>query len=426
MKKRIMLGVMGFILIFFFVACEKKDSKYIPNVKYKKYIEICEYKGIKARKVVFEIPDEKIKSYIKEEMYEHTTYETVKDRGIELGDYVNIDYKATMDGKPFEDFSGEDEDVLVGEGFVHAGIENALLGMKVGESKSTEIELMQVEGRKQIFVDIKVNSITNENAIEYNDEYVKEYTEFETKKEYEDFVRKILEETKEDEYRYVTVEDLMAYLIENSKFDGSSKKIYRQCKKNYDKENEYYASIMGMSLDEYMKEYGIDEKTKDQNIETAVKERLIIGTIAKNENITATDEEINSFAVQAYPEYGYNSAEEFIKEYSKDEIGYKVIYEKVMDFVCDHAILKEISEEDYLKEYEEAEKEIYLEEGVENEIRLEGEEEIDLEEGTDKTTDSEGATGEEIKVEEEIEGESNIEEETKVEEQSEEDMNGQG
>lgn len=372
MRKNILFLMVGIMSLSMLTGCTGKASKYLPDVNYDKYIDICEYKGVPARKIVFEISEEEVQDAIMEEMYEYATYDEITDRGIEVGDYANIDYKATMDGKEVEDYSGSDEDILVGEGYLSVELEDALVGMKTGESKKIELELTEEYAAeedigKKISYDVKVNQISVENLPNYNEDFLKKNTKFDSTKKYEDSIKKRLKKEKEEEYKYVTAEEIIDSILANSKFDGYPEEIYKECEETYDNDNAYYASIFGMELDEYLEAYGIDEKTKKQDIEELVQEELVIGMISKKEKIDCTEKEIDAFIEDIYGEYGYNSVDEFLVDYTKEEVGYQVVYEKVLDFLYKNAKYNEISEEDYLKEVEEEEEEVYLEDEIEGE-----------------------------------------------------------
>ena len=74
----------------------------------------------------------------------------------------------------------------------------------------------------------------------------------------------------------------------------------------------------------------------------------------------------------------YNSEEEFLKDYSREEIGYDLIYQKVSDFLYENAKFIEKAEEEYLAEQDE----MYSEEMEEVDVEEEDAEEEDAEEET--------------------------------------------
>lgn len=398
MKKTLALGLTVVMMAGLLSGCGNTSSEYLLDVKYSKYVKLCNYKGVEATRVKFDVTEDDVQGQIEENLYDYVTYDVVTNRGIETGDYANIDYAATLDGEEAEDYSGEGEDILVGEGYIYPEVEEALVGMKTGEDKTVEVSLTdeyaeEEDVGKKLSVKVTLNEISVENVPEYNEEFVKENTDFETIEEYEEAVKKELQESKEEEYKYAAAEEIMAYLIDNSEFDGYPQELYDECKENYDSSNEYYASMYGMELQDYLDMFGLDEETQKQEIEENVQYEIVIGAIAQAEKIDCTEQEIADFIKEVYADYGYESEDAFSADYSDDEIGYELIYEKVMDLLYENAEYKEISEEEYLLEQQE---DMYNEEdGVSDgaeETLEDGEEQDSPEEGIQLENGSDGDT----------------------------------
>lgn len=398
MKKTLALGLTVVMMAGLLSGCGNTSSEYLLDVKYSQYVKLCNYKGVEATRVKFDVTEDDVQGQIEENLYDYVTYDVVTNRGIETGDYANIDYAATLDGEEAEDYSGEGEDILVGEGYIYPEVEEALVGMKTGEDKTVEVSLTdeyaeEEDVGKKLSVKVTLNEISVENVPEYNEEFVKENTDFETMEEYEEAVKKELQESKEEEYKYAAAEEIMAYLIDNSEFDGYPQELYDECKENYDSSNEYYASMYGMELQDYLDMFGLDEETQKQEIEENVQYEIVIGAIAQAEKIDCTEQEIADFIKEVYADYGYESEDAFSADYSDDEIGYELIYEKVMDLLYENAEYKEISEEEYLLEQQE---DMYNEEdGVSDgaeETLEDGEEQDSPEEGIQLENGSDGDT----------------------------------
>lgn len=398
MKKTLALGLTVVMMAGLLSGCGNTSSEYLLDVKYSQYVKLCNYKGVEATRVKFDVTEDDVQGQIEENLYDYVTYDVVTNRGIETGDYANIDYAATLDGEEAEDYSGEGEDILVGEGYIYPEVEEALVGMKTGEDKTVEVSLTdeyaeEEDVGKKLSVKVTLNEISVENVPEYNEEFVKENTDFETMEEYEEAVKKELQESKEEEYKYAAAEEIMAYLIDNSEFDGYPQELYDECKENYDSSNEYYASMYGMELQDYLDMFGLDEETQKQEIEENVQYEIVVGAIAQAEEIDCTEQEIADFIKEVYADYGYESEDAFSADYSDDEIGYELIYEKVMDLLYENAEYKEISEEEYLLEQQE---DMYNEEdGVSDgaeETLEDGEEQDSPEEGIQLENGSDGDT----------------------------------
>lgn len=355
MKKRFALGFAGIMMISVLTGC--KGQSYLMDVTYSDYVKLCEYKGVEATKVTYDVTDEEIQEAVDERMYEFVTYDPVTDRGVQIGDCANIDYTATIDGKENEDYSGAGEDVLVGEGYIYPEVEDALVGMKAGENKTVEVELTEEYAEdedigKKASLEVTLNEISIEKFPEYNDDFVKENTDYDSVTAYEEAIKEELMDDKHEEYKYAAIEEIIDFLLNNSEFDGYPEDLYAQCEENYDNDNAYNASMWGMELEDYMDLYGIDEETRKQEIQDSVNTELMIGAIAQAEKIKCSKNEIKEFVEDIYEDYGYESPEEFLEDYSEEEVGYGVVYEKVLDFLYENAKYVEVTEEQYMEDQE--------------------------------------------------------------------------
>lgn len=356
MKKKLTLVAASVILVACLTGCNN-------------YVKLCEYTGVEANKVVYDVTDEEVQEEIEYAMYEYVTYDSVTNRGVQEGDYANITYTGTIDGQVSEDHSAEGEDILVGEGWIYSELEDALIGMKTGDKTTVELELTSDYAEddlvgKMLKLEVTLNEITIESIPEYNLEFVKENFEFDTLEEYEASVKESLYSTKEEDYKYATVEEIFSYIIENSEFNGYPDDLYKECEEVYNSNNEFYASMYGMSVEEFLELYGIDEETKKQEIIASVNYELVIQAIAKKEKIEVTDEEVTEYIESIYSDYDYESVDDFLVDYTVDQVRSELIYMKVSDFLYENAKLSEISEEEFLASQEEA----YEEESEEYEV----------------------------------------------------------
>ena len=393
MKKIIALGMASVLIMAGITGCGQSNP-YLKNISYSKYVDLCDYKGVEASKVTFEITDEEVQSAIDEEMYDYVTYDPITDRAAKEDDYANVTYKTTIDGKENENYSAQDEDVVIGEGYLFPEVEEELVGMKTGDNKKIDVEITEdyayddADIGKKATVDVTLNEISKEIVPEYNDDFVKENTEYKDKAEYEAAKKKELEENREEEYKSAAVQEIMQYLLDNSKFNGYPDDLYTECEENYNNDNEYSASMYGMELSEFEEMLGLDEDTKKQDIINNVNSELIMGAIAQKEKISCSKKEVDQFVKDNYATYGYESAEDFLKDYSEEEVGYQLTYQKVADFLYDNAKLTEISED----EYNEQQAQLYDDtEASDEEIEgsAEGDVEEESEDGSEDGEDSE-------------------------------------
>ena len=288
MRKKIVLGLAAVMMVAGLTGCGNKNP-YIENITYSDYVKLCDYKGVEASKVTYEVTEDEVQEAINEDLYEYVTYDEITDRAAQNGDCANITYTTMIDGEESENYSGEGEDIVIGEGYIFPEVEEALVDMNTGDKKKVDVEISddyayeEDDVGKKATVEIALNEISQENMPELNDDFVKENTDYKNKAEYEEAKRKELEQSKEDEYRSASVQEIMEFLLDNCEFNGYPDDLYKQCEENYNNENAYNAAMWDMELSEFEEALGLDEETKKQEIETSVNAELIIGAIAQAE-----------------------------------------------------------------------------------------------------------------------------------------------
>jgi trigger factor len=116
------------------------------------------------------------------------------DRPVKTGDFVSIDLSAEVDGKPVDDAQASGISYEVGSGRMLDGLDEALAGMSVGESKTFPALLAGGElAGKLAQVTVKVDSVKVKELPELDDEFAQSASEFDTLGELRAGTRKQLE-----------------------------------------------------------------------------------------------------------------------------------------------------------------------------------------------------------------------------------------
>jgi trigger factor len=116
------------------------------------------------------------------------------DRPVETGDFVSIDLSAEADGKAVEDAQASGISYEVGSGRMLDGLDEALAGMSVDESKTFPALLAGGElAGKLAQVTVKVDSVKVKELPELDDEFAQSASEFDTLGELRAGTRKQLE-----------------------------------------------------------------------------------------------------------------------------------------------------------------------------------------------------------------------------------------
>ncbi|MDR2505862.1 MAG: trigger factor [Oscillospiraceae bacterium] len=123
----------------------------------------------------------------------------VEDRPAKEDDVVNIDYAGTVDGEAFDGGAADDQELTLGSGQFIPGFEDQVIGMSAGEEKDINVTFPEAYGNdelngKDAVFHVKLNSISEKELPELDDEFAKDVSEFDTLEEYRASVRKDLEE----------------------------------------------------------------------------------------------------------------------------------------------------------------------------------------------------------------------------------------
>ena len=101
-------------------------------------IKLGDLSAVEVERPVLEVSDAEIDNTIAILRKQRVAYEPA-DRAAASGDRVTIDFLGKKDGEPFQGGQGRDYPFVLGEGMMLADFENAVVGLKAGDSKTFEM-----------------------------------------------------------------------------------------------------------------------------------------------------------------------------------------------------------------------------------------------------------------------------------------------
>lgn len=354
MKKKALLTIIA-VSVLTLTGCQSKGG----GNEYSKYVTLGDYKNLSVERIIYTITDEDIQDEIDGLLYSYAETNEITDRAAQNGDIVNIDYVGKIDGEEFEDGSEEDCEVEIGSETFIDGFEEQLIGMKTGETKDITITFPEpydgeLDGKEAVFT-ITMNQIYELIMPEYNDDFVKEYTDSATTAEYEASLMDELQESSNEDSNSMACSDALYEVIENSTFNGYPQELYDLTKSELETSNAETAEMFGLEVsDLFGEDYDIDEATVE-----AVNEKLVVYAIADAEKLSVSDEEYNTYVAEIYELYGYESQEEYEKDYSPETTKYELLYEKVLGFLAENTTFNDVSEDEFEDDEMEFEAEDY-------------------------------------------------------------------
>ncbi|MBP3249133.1 MAG: trigger factor [Ruminococcus sp.] len=265
-------------------------------------IEIADYKGMKAAKIVKEITDEDIDKQVEIIRKKNARIVSVEDRAAQMDDEVIIDFEGFFGDEAFEGGKGEDHPLKLGSGQFIPGFEDQIVGHNIGDEFDVVVtfpedyQMTDYAGKEATFK-TKLKAISYEELPEIDDDLVKDATDFDSVEEYRADIKTKLEEAAVKQADAAFEGALIANLIEkvdqpipNCMFEqriDSLMRAFEQQLKQQGMDLNLYFQYTGMDMDSFRETYR--ERAVGE-----VKLRLALEKIAEIEGIEVSDEELNN------------------------------------------------------------------------------------------------------------------------------------
>lgn len=325
---------------------------------YSKYVELGEYKGIEYTKTVSEVGEEQIQAQLDSFVNGLAEKEEVKDRAVEDGDIVNIDFVGTIDGEAFDGGTSEGYELTIGSGSFIDGFEQGLIGHNIGEKVSLDLTFPEdytqedLAGKDVNFA-VTIHSISVKKTPELTDALVKENTEYDTIEAYKESIKENLEKQAESSADSQAQTDIFNKVLENCKITGYDENEvkelvdqqfsqFKQTAKSYEAYGYTYDAILeanGYTSEDELKE-GITEYCKSY-----LDQKMVLYCIAREEGIKVTSDETDALVKEYMENYSVENEEEVYDYFGDDYFEYRVISDKVMELLKKEAVLVDSTEE---------------------------------------------------------------------------------
>ena len=325
-----------------------QDLILVATFQIKPEVKLGKYKGIEIPKIEYNVSDEDVMHEL-EHMQEHNArIITVEERPVEKGDIAVIDFEGFLNGEPFDGGKAEGHELEIGSNSFIPGFEDQIIGMKEDEERDIKVTFPEdyfsneLAGKEATFK-IKLHEIKKKELPELDDEFAKDVSEFETLEELKNNIKDKKEKQNKDREKYEKQEAVVKAACENAEVDIPSGMIETEIDNMiYDMETRL--SYQGIKLNKYLEMIGKKEedirKEYEQQAKDAIKSRLTVEAIVKEEKIEATDEEIDEKIKEMAKNYGKKEEElkdnENIRKYIKQGIE----SEKVVEFLVENAKVK--------------------------------------------------------------------------------------
>ena len=313
-----------------------KDITFKVEVETKPHPELGDYSELVIEDIPSEVTDEDVEDELKKQQEENARLIPVEDREAKEGDTVNIDFDGYLDGERFEGGKAEDYDLVLGSNTFIEGFEDQVAGHKVGDKFEVNVtfpedyQAKEFQGKDAKF-EVEINSITEKELPELDDEFAMDISEFDTLDELKADLREKLKEEKADYATNMMQNGAIQALLDVSEVSAPESLVNKEIDVELQNLDQRLQS-MGIGLAQYVEMTQMDmNQIRDQYREQAidrVKANLVIDEVALKEGFDVTDEEIEAEINESASMYGVDDIEKF-KEIFKKNVSDDTIKENI-------------------------------------------------------------------------------------------------
>lgn len=285
------------------VKRDAQGGSFVAVVDVKPTFKLPTYKGLKVEFKDAKVDDATVEDHLKRLREAYATYETAKEGDVVAdGDYVEVDYDGTVDGKKISEVNPEAKIVAEGRGFwtqVSEGrflpeILDALKGMKAGETKegvkATFDKESAPDGLKGAKAEYKVTLKSFRRRILPDDKTFAEKAKAESVEKLAEDIRARMEKNAAEQEAVRRENEAVDLLMKKVDFDIPESQV-AHAMDNYLQQLAQRAQYSGIDPSFFEKNREQIMKDAREAAERQVRFWYVVDAIAKEEKLDVKDEE---------------------------------------------------------------------------------------------------------------------------------------
>jgi len=257
---------------------------------------------VQVTKPVSEVTDEDIENELKKLQERHAQLSNLEEGTVQQADLAVIDFVGRRDGVEFEGGAGSDYSLEIGSGSFVPGFEDQLVGAAIGETKEVNVTFPEdypnedLKGQEVVFT-VTVKSIKRKETAALDDEFAKDVSEFDTLKELRADLSNKLKEAADKKAQQQINGDAINKAVENAEVEIPDEMIEARLEEMVEN-MERRLMQQGMTMENYFKYTNSNpddlKKSLRDDAARGVKTTLVLESIAKQENIEVSDEDLQN------------------------------------------------------------------------------------------------------------------------------------
>jgi trigger factor len=289
-----------------------EDLIFTAEVDVRPEIELPEYDGLPVTVDDAVFGEDEIDEQVQGLRDRFATLATA-ERPAKTGDYVSIDLSATIDGKPVEDAGASNLSYEVGSDSLVSGLDDAIVGLSVDESKDFETQLRSGdEGGNAAQATVTVRSVKEKQVPELDDDFAQTASEFDTLEELREDIRSRMTRIKTLTQGMSARDKALEKLIELTDVPMPQHVLGDEI--NYQKQQlEEQLTGAGLTKEVYAEsqEKSVEELDAEieENAAKSIKAQFILDAIAKKEELGVEESDITDQIVRRAQQSGMRADE---------------------------------------------------------------------------------------------------------------------
>ncbi|MFZ2625730.1 MAG: trigger factor [Propionibacterium sp.] len=243
---------------------------------------------------------------------------TEVDRPAAEGDVVVFDLSATQDGKPVPDAEASDMQYRIGAGGMVDGLDEALTGMSVGETKSFVSALAGGPHKgEDADIQVTVKKVNLQELPALDDDFAQLVSEFDTSEEMLADLRDNLERMARIGQANSARDKVLEKVLEKIEFELPAGVLEQEVKAYHDQIGNQLKQA-GLTVEQYLQDNEDEEantpeefwKDVDDRAEQALRAQLVLDKLAEERQIPVSQEEFTQLLLQKAQQNGTSPEQE--------------------------------------------------------------------------------------------------------------------
>lgn len=319
-------------------------------VALKPEVKLGDYKGIEIEKIEYNVTDEDVEEWLKNEQKKNARIVPVEDRAVQNGDITVIDFEGFSDGKAFEGGKGTNYELEIGSNTFIPGFEDQLIGAELEKEIDVNVTFPEeyhapALAEKDATFKVTVHEIKTREYSEIDDDFASEVSEFDTLEEYKNSIRESLKKENEQKANNEIENAVLEKVVENAEMDIPEPMIKEQIE-IFIQEMSQRLMYQGLNLKSYMQQAGLTrEALENQFRQPAIQKierSLVVEAVQKAENVEVNPEEVEAHIKEVAEAYNmdFDKMKDLIRPEEMKSIEQETLIKKTVTMLVNNAVMK--------------------------------------------------------------------------------------